>query len=115
MLVITLLTEYARSSAPRQTGARIRSDLAEAPHGELRGAWNDHVDAGHLPGRTIDVSRATFRVTFGDVRALSGMGVGRGDTAGGVCSGADARFAELYAQCYGAIWEYCSRRVTFDS
>jgi len=43
------------------------------------------------------------------------MSVGTGDTSGGVCSGDDARFAQLYVQCYGAIWDYCSRRVTLDS
>ena len=43
------------------------------------------------------------------------VSVGRGDTAGGVCSDADARFDQLYAECYGAIWDYCSRRVTLDA
>jgi RNA polymerase sigma-70 factor (ECF subfamily) len=43
------------------------------------------------------------------------MSVGTGDTAGGVCPSDEARFGQLYAECYGAIWDYCSRRVSLDS
>lgn len=41
------------------------------------------------------------------------MSVGRGTAGGGRHD--DARFAQLYARCYGPIWDYCRRRVALDA
>ncbi len=42
------------------------------------------------------------------------MIVGR-ETAGTCHSGDEARFGQIYARCYDAIWDYCSRRVEVDA
>jgi RNA polymerase sigma factor (sigma-70 family) len=39
----------------------------------------------------------------------------RRDTASACRSGDDVRFAQLYDRCYGAIRDYCSRRVAVDA